>query len=372
MNQRGIRFFLVLGVLIAFEGTPMGAFASEGYLDPPYHPGTPPVLVVNDLGLNATLPSQSDTLSLISKMTPVKDQADRGTCSIFSSTAILEAMLNIRFNTGNNFNLSEEWLEFIEMHTGRGEGSETDLNFPAFRNYGSASAEVMPYIGDTWTSASSGVAAERCGSLSGDARKICLLAHYNPALLSASDTDLNNPQDTLYDPAFATARTDAFSLRDKYLTGLQGPYHVTSLKEVKTLLSQGIPLVLDLTFFSGAWNHQQVSTWGLPRSISSWHKGLVGYPEKGSVDREKSEKDPDGHSIVLVGYDDNYVMETHQVMTDGSTRKFTYTGAFFFKNSWGTDDFGTETSIDGQTEPGYGIITEQYATEFGEFYQLPL
>jgi hypothetical protein len=161
-------------------------------------------------------------------------------------------------------------------------------------------------------------------------------------------------------------------MRDQYLQNIQGPYKLNSLKAAKTLLAQGIPLVLDLNFYDGAWNYKDITGWGIPRSLKAWNQGVVGYPEKGSIDRERSEKAPDGHSVVVVGYDDNVEVETHQPMTDGTTRKLMYQGVFYFKNSWGTDTWGSEAQIDGTATPGYGTITQAYAVEFGEFYQLQL
>jgi C1A family cysteine protease len=88
------------------------------------------------------------------------------------------------------------------------------------------------------------------------------------------------------------------------------------------------------------------------------------------VDRQMSKTKPTGHSVLLVGYDDNATITTVQKMTDGSERSFTYRGVFYFKNSWGTDSLGAGFTIDGQRVPGYGVITQQYAFEFGEFFSL--
>jgi len=357
------------------------AHASDGFLDPPYHPGVPAEHAVNDVSPDpqsfvstpdAGLPVKSDTLSVINQMTPVRDQGDRGTCSIFSSTAILEAMLNIDYNLGTDLDLSEEWLEYVLMRPGKSEGSETSANFPALRRYGSANEQEMPYIGETWTNASADLPAQRCGTLHGPDRKACLISHFDPNLLKASDADLDDQQSPLYEPAFAQARTSAFALRDQYLQNIQGPYKLNSLKAVKTLLAQGIPLVLDLNFYDGAWNYKDITGWGIPRSLKAWNQGIVGYPEKGSIDREHYDKAPDGHSVVVVGYDDNVEVQTHQPMTDGTTRALTYQGVFYFKNSWGTDTWGSEAQIDGTATPGYGTITQAYAVEFGEFFQLQL
>jgi hypothetical protein len=369
-----------VGLLVGCVLTTLGsAFASEGALEAPYHPGVPNVPVINDLDSSPlqllspgdeVLPAKTDTIALIRKMTPIKDQGYRGDCSVFSSTALLEAMLILRHGYDKTLELSEEWLEYVDMHTGRGEGSKSYLNFEAFKNYGSSIAKLLPYDWNNWTNASVEPAADYCESLHGADRKTCLLGQRNPKLLAATDAQLTDTTSILYDPTFLKAREAAYDLRDQYLTKINGPYLMTSLKEVKTLLAHGIPVSLDVAFFNGAWNHQDMVAWGLTRSMTHWHEGLVGYPEVGSVDRKKSLEEPDGHSVMIVGYDDNYQMTTRQLMTDGTTKEFTYTGAFFFKNSWGTDTFGTQTTIDGESAPGYGIITAKYAIEFGQFFQL--
>jgi hypothetical protein len=359
------------------------AFASEGSLDLPYHPGIPTIPLIDDVQptnpldfsvqSQEVLPSKTDTITLIRKLTPVKDQGYRGDCSVFSSTALLEAMLVLNHGLDNKtLDLSEEWLEYVDMRSDKGEGSESYLNFEMFRSYGSSTEKLLPYNENNWTNASTGLGAQYCGDLHGDDRKSCLLGQRNPNLLAATDAELQDSSNALYDPVFLKAREAAFDLRDQYLTKISGPYRMTSLTAVKTLLAHGIPVTLDMSFFDGAWNHEAMVAWGLTRSMTHWHEGLVGYPEVGSIDRKKSLEAPDGHSVLVVGYDDNYQMTTSQEMTDGTTHEFTYTGAFYFKNSWGTDTFGIDTTIDGESAPGYGIITQKYALEFGQFYQLPL
>jgi hypothetical protein len=375
MKIRGGVF--LVGCICASFGV---AFGSEGGLDLPYHPGVATIPLVDDIAPSSpldfsqavTLQARTKTIELIRKLTPVKDQGYRGDCSVFSSTALLEAMLILRHGFDQTLDLSEEWLEYVDMRTDRGEGSESYLNFEVFKTYGSSTEKLLPYNEDNWTNAEVGKAKPICNDLHGPDRKACLLGQQNPALLKATDADLSDKTNALYNPDFLKARQAAFDLRDQDLTRIAGPYRMTSLKAVKTLLQNGIPVSLDLSFFDGAWNHEDMTAWGLTRDMNAWHQGLVGYPEVGSVDRKRSLEAPDGHSVMVVGYDDNYEMTTKQLMTDGTTQEFTYKGAFFFKNSWGTDTFGVDTVIDGESAPGYGIITAKYALEFGQFFQLAL
>jgi hypothetical protein len=57
-------------------------------------------------------------------------------------------------------------------------------------------------------------------------------------------------------------------------------------------------------------------------------------------------------------------------MDDGTTKSFTYRGVYYFKNSWGTDKFGVQFSLNGKVYPGYGMITQKYAHDFGQFFQM--
>ena len=59
-------------------------------------------------------------------------------------------------------------------------------------------------------------------------------------------------------------------------------------------------------------------------------------------------------------------------MADGTTKKFTYKGVYYFKNSWGTSSFGRDFDIDGVNFPGYGMMVQKYAEEQGQFFQMPL
>ena len=56
-----------------------------------------------------------------------------------------------------------------------------------------------------------------------------------------------------------------------------------------------------------------------------------------------------GHSILVVGYDDNKIVEKTIKMADGKMKKFTYKGVYYFKNSWGTSSFGRDFEIASKT-----------------------
>ncbi len=372
-----MRFFSAFVVFLSL-GFSFATWADEdgAYLDRPYENHNPPqyravredVRVDRSFGYRTT-----DIIDLIKKQTPVKSQGSRGTCSIFASTAMLEAMLVIRRGFDTNVDLSEEWLEYMIMRRRLSEGSNAWANFSAFKRYGMASEEVMPYIGETWKSVEdSELAQQRCGTLSRNTLTSCLLGHRNPDLYDMDDSELSSPTSLFYDPEFLSAREWAKEFKKEHVKLSRQSFSVGYVDEIKDLLRKGIPLQIGLRFYYGAWNHRGAEKLGMNRNMEAWQNGVVGYPERGSVDRKMSPTDPAGHAVVIVGYDDDVEVTTEVLMEDGTMKRFTHTGVYYFKNSWGTSSFGIDFTLEGQNFPGYGMITQDYANEYGSFNQLPI
>jgi C1A family cysteine protease len=141
------------------------------------------------------------------------------------------------------------------------------------------------------------------------------------------------------------------------------------VSEARGLLDSGRPVTLDIDFYYGAWNHRKATEYGISRDQSQWEAGIVGYPESDTIDEQQSRIHRAGHSIVIVGYDDSVEVTTQIAMTDGSTKTFTRKGVYYFKNSWGTEKFGVKFSVEGKNFPGYGMITQDYAHDYGQFYK---
>jgi hypothetical protein len=306
---------------------------------------------------------------MILRQTPIRSQESRGTCSIFSATALLESMLVLRGDfAATNLDLAEEWLQYVVKRGDTKDGSNSGPNFEAFGGYGMPFESTLPYVGHKWENASGGLAEERCGKLLSYDLASCLIGHFSPALLFASDDELENEV-----PAFLAARREAYGFRDERLHDLSGSFSSwVSEWKVKELLREGTPLTVDLKFFYGAWNHRLAAKLGMERDMDAWAGGVIGYPERGSLDRTASLKEPAGHSIVIVGYDDEKEVRTRVKMEDGSYREFVYRGVYYFKNSWGASNFGAQFMFDGVAFPGYGMMTQKYAHEFGSFYALPI
>lgn len=329
------------------------ANTDHAFLDPRYtHLIHPTVSISEDKGIG-----KNDVATIIAHQSSVKTQGARGTCSIFSSTAYLESLIN------NNFDLSEEWLEYTALRSKGYEGSDAPANFVAIRYYGMASEQSYPYIAENWLKVFNPLSEIRCGHIT-DAKqkKICLIIHNDPELFN---------QSPIYDSEFAKVKEEASIFRDKYLHFENTGHYHTSTNEVKKHLDQGTPLVLEMDFYFGAWNHVLADEYGIGRNMDHWNKGIVFVPEPSSVDWIESNKRMSGHSVLIVGYDNEKVVTKTVKMADGTSKTFSHKGVYYFKNSWGTDGFGKDFEIDGVNYPGYGMIVQKYANEQGAFFSLP-
>ena len=299
----------------------------------------------------------------------VRTQGSRGTCSIFSTTAWIESWLIREKTTGSDIDLSEEWLAHVVARTLNQDGSESDFNFEMISEWGLPSESTFKYIKTDWQDkdwSNKPRAAARCGHLRGRLpRKVCLIGHWDPGLLDLGGSELREKSRLLL-----KARNEAENFKNQFGGELQDPRIIHSVREVKSLLASGNPVVLDQEFFYGAWNHGTAEDLRIGVDPQAWARGDIGYPEPHSLDRLKSPKKPTGHSILIVGYDDEAEIQTTTRMEDGSVKTFTYRGVYYFKNSWGSASFGNEFEADGIRAPGYGRITQRYAHEFGSFLTL--
>ena len=162
----------------------------------------------------------------------------------------------------------------------------------------------------------------------------CLLSHLDP-------------EDTRYDKK-------AQQLREELELNKLENHPVYDEARIKQLLDNGQPLVLGLEFFYGAWNHRKMEEYKIgTRDMEAWDKGIVSTPNEKDI--KLSREHGAGHSIVVVGYDDEKKV-------------------YYFKNSWGTEGFGIKSDLLGEsgTTKGYGSITYEYAHNYGEFQVVTL
>lgn len=354
-------------IALCFGLVTVNTFAQDegAFLDPQYPNLVHPTKDQN--AVNKSL-STNDVKEIISFQSPVRSQAARGTCSIFSATSYLEGLL-IKKGFNASIDLSEEWLQYTAVRNKSSDGSSGWTNFAAIRDFGMPSEQTLPYIGEDWTEVFNPLIAERCGNLTGVTKKSCLIVHRDPTMLNMTDIQIMG----IYkDREFINARKEAMEFRAKNLKFANSNFLISSVSEIKSMLQKNMPVILEIDFYYGSWNHRKADTLGIGRNMDHWTKGIVSYPENGSLDLIESRKELSGHSILVVGYDDNKIVEKTIKMADGTMKKFVYKGVYYFKNSWGTANFGADFQLDGEKYPGYGMIVYKAAENLGQFFKLPL
>jgi len=359
-------YAIFLSLLISFS---VFTYADDIGYESPYIYDSP---ALNDLAYAKYLAPKSNTQDLIALQTSVKSQKSRGTCTMFTAMGLLEHTLIRDHSYPRDIDFSEEWMEYIIMSSKTTEGSSISKNLKAVHKYGVVYESTLPYIGKRWRElADSPLAMSRCGDFSGTRLQSCLLGHRDPYLLRMSDEQVLS----LGDADFVTIRNEATALKEEIVSKilpLKKSYKIKKLSKVKELLLQNQSVIMGVKLFYGSWNHSKTDKLNIQaRDKKKWYEGIVTYPEVGSFDRRISMEKGGGHSLILVGYDDEKIIHSKMKMEDGTWREFTYKGVYYFKNSWGVRGSGRDFTLDGESFPGYGMISQKYAHEFGSFYAIP-
>lgn len=319
------------------------------------------------------LPSKSDIMSLVELHSPVRSQKSRGTCTMFTSIGMVEHLLIKKgiYNAGE-IDLSEEWMEYIIMKDKQNEGSSTSRNMKAILNHGVVFEKTWPYLGKRWRELTDSILAnETCGHLKGQSFLLqsCLLGHRDPTYFALPDSELKE-----VDPEFYVIREEARELKSSLIDGLykkRKSYKLKYVSSIKKLINKGQSVIMGTKLYYGSWNSSKTEKLNIQeRDKTKWYQGIVTYPEPNSVDRRISGEKGGGHSVIIVGYDDDKIVTSRMLMEDGTWKEFTYKGVYYFKNSWGVKGFGKRFELDGVTLPGYGMITQKYAHEFGNFFRV--
>jgi C1A family cysteine protease len=278
---------------------------------------------------DAQLPAVYDIAKF---QTSVKSQARRGVCSIFSTLGLVEMLYKKRFN--QTFDFSEQFLQWsVKVNVGafpNTSGSTDSSNLRAVTNYGVPLETAWPYEPDQWNEAN------------------------DPACKTGG---MNLPTKCYTNGSPPAAAVSA----KKYKLPAGRFVNTGSIKNV--VFEKGTGVVVGLDFFYQSWNHRRST---LPTNATYWNKGYVLYPN--AKDKSESAKQAAGHSIQIIGWDDNLEVQTvdekGQLVVDAQGKPVKEKGFFIFKNSWGTQGFG----IQHPTGAGYGYLSYRYVREYGSGY----
>ncbi|MCB9525251.1 MAG: proprotein convertase P-domain-containing protein [Myxococcales bacterium] len=273
------------------------------------------------------MPKQFDLVDLQS---PVRSQGRRGVCSIFSTVALMEH-LYIKEGTITDPDFSEQFLQWsVKFEVGAFRdtgGSNASSNLQAISTYGIVDEATSPYEASGWTTAND----ERCTGE--DRPTIC---HTN-----------GEPSDEVKNAKrWKLPRSRWVSSRPKNIKAF--------MYTNKQAVAAG------MTFFYQSWNHGGSK---IPTNSEYKAKGYILYPN--AKDKELSLEKRAGHSILIVGWDDELELpimdEAGKQVLDAQGNPITEKGFFLIKNSWGTGSWGSQNP----KGDGYGWLSYQYVEEYG-------
>jgi hypothetical protein len=268
---------------------------------------------------------------LVQYQSSVKSQGSRGLCSIFATTAFAEH-LYIKEGTHTDPDFSEQYLQWsakFEVESfPNSAGSCAHYNLQAINQYGTVAEEYWTYEPYKWD-----------------------ISH--DVACDGSDTQPTRCY-TNGEPPRTARNAQKFNLpRARWVSS-----QPDSIKAY--MINKGLGVQCGLTFFYQAWNHRRSP---LPTNRDYWNKGYVLSPNQ--KDEEASLEKRVGHSILLVGWDDDLeaqkVDEEGNPMEDARGDPIMEKGFFLFKNSWGTGSFGQ----DNPHGNGYGWIAHSYVGKWG-------
>jgi len=333
-STSGLVLALALGATPACDEQEEGISEEEGAvsdLDVLLDGAPDPSKLPDEPKSDATYPAKFDLVALQS---PVRNQASRGVCSIFSTVALMEH-LYIKEGTLLTPDFSEQYLQWsVKSEVGAytdTEGSNADRNIEAINRFGIVDESAWPYQTSRWSTVQ-------------DAR--CVGGKEQPLVCYTN----GEPSDSV------KAATKWKLPRGRWVSSRR--------QSIKAFMSQNKQAVVaGMTFFYQSWNHRGSP---LPVSGDYGRKGYILFPN--DKDIETSKEKPAGHSILIVGWDDDLEVARLDAegkpMVDGEGKPVTEKGFFLIKNSWGTGNFGTENPFGA----GYGWLSMKYVETYANVY----
>lgn len=325
---------------------PLAACATEPTADDPLTFDEAPISAVDPIfdGApdNSTLEEENKadevlpaTFDLIDIMTPVRSQGSRGTCTIFATTALMEALYRSE-GTIMNPDFSEQFLQWSAkseaMTFTTSEGSNPNSNLTAISRFGIVEESLWPYQNAPWGPSNDPLCTgeERM-------RPVRCFTNGEP-------------------PAAALAATRYRLPAGRWINSRRNSL-------MSYMVNNRLPVVVSGDFFYQAWNHGGSR---LPVNASYSRRGIVMAPNADDI--ADSRMRPAGHGVLLLGFDQGMEVQRLDGMgrpeVDAMGRPVMERGFFLFKNSWGTGRFGVENPMGA----GYGWIAMRYVEQYMTAY----
>lgn len=266
---------------------------------------------------------------LMEVQSPVRNQRSRGVCSIFSTIGLMES-LYIQEGTIKNPDFSEQYLQWSSKVKGgffpMTSGSSARANLESINRFGVPFEEAWPYEPTQWNTSND----ERCNGDEKTQPTICY-------------TNGDAPQSAQDAAIYKVGKLDWVS---------------TSPNSMKMyMFKQKRPIIIGVDFFYQAWSHG-----GSKLGINQDNKRVTAVVYPSQADIADSKLRPAGHSVLVVGWDDNLEFprldEKGQPLKDANGNVIKEKGFYIIKNSWGTSNSNPEGS-------GYAYISYRYVQDFG-------
>lgn len=283
-----------------------------------------------DSKFDDTLPKRYTELFDQNWLSPVRNQQSRGVCSIFSTVGLMEH-LYLKAGMANP-DFSEQYLQWSTKVEGRfftnTGGSSGSANLQTINRFGVPEESAWPYEGSKWTASDD----PSCGT---DNKDVVCYTNGHP-------DDMTRAAKKYFLPSkdYVSSYTDSLKM---YM-----------YKNKRAVIS-------GMDFFYQSWSHGGSS---LGLNAKNKAAGAVVFPSPEAI--KEGEEKPAGHSILLVGWDDDIafpMLDTDgNPLRDDSGEIIYDKGFFIFKNSWGT---GGTWGASNEFGKGYGYLSYRYVQAYG-------
>ena len=280
-------------------------------------------------------PLPSKYTDLVAQQSPVRNQGDRGVCTIFTSTALLENLRIVAGVTAPDY--SEQFLQW----------SQKAERLVPERVEASTLQDVMN------TLAARGTVSEA-------------LWRYEPTGWLGTKGCVGST---------ATMPTECFTNGDPSAAALAAPREKlpigrylrnTAIKDYLYVNHAGVAVGLDMVL--SAWSYPPEQ---FPQRPGAWDRGEVPFPS--AKERSDAAAQPRvGHAVLIVGWDDGYGVpvlgDNGLPVVDASGMPVYERGFYIVKNSWDTDYWGNKNPY----RAGYGMLSQKYVDTYGTAYVVGL